>query len=307
MGITRFPHGVSSFGVPIFGSGQDISGTTFFVDGNYGNDSNDGFSWEHPFKTLTVAFAASHADIARGSDRWARRNTIYISGDRFTETIVAFPQKTDVIGVGSCDSYKGAGILGNHAPVNTHYGTRFFNVNFFPAASGDLVTLTSSGSGTEFWDCGFVGVWGSYTAPSAIDSTASPMVKIRNCRFNGAFSAAVIDIGAGDASGLEIVENTIMGGASSGFLVDSGATFAGALGYGLIANNILYTTAISIDEDSDKCIVTGNECISAVASTTTATLVEVIDSNIAFSTNNRISCGDLANAPYPVVDTTGSV
>ena len=80
--ITNFPNGISSFGVPLIGGAKlaDMSGTIYFVDGNAGNDGNDGLSWDYPKKTLLHTFSVSHTDIARGSDRWARRNTIFIAG-----------------------------------------------------------------------------------------------------------------------------------------------------------------------------------------------------------------------------------
>jgi hypothetical protein len=54
--LTNFPNGVTSFGVPLMGSGIPVTnGTYFFVDYGNGSDGNDGLSMETPFKT--VAFA----------------------------------------------------------------------------------------------------------------------------------------------------------------------------------------------------------------------------------------------------------
>ena len=297
--ITNFPNGISSFGNILYGmSGQpDSSGSIYYCDGNSGNDSNDGLSWDTAKKTLASVFALSHADIARGSDRWARRNTVFIAGDRFTETLVAFPQKTDVIGVGSCDSFKGAGILGNHAPVNTFYGTRFFNVNFFPAASGDIITLTSAGSGTEFHNCTFVGKWGAYTAPSAIDATAHPMMKIIGCKFNGAFSADVIDLGAGDISGLEIVGNTIVGGANDGIVATGTVTVAGSMSLGLIADNLIQVAGLTISDGNDNAInVMRNRLISAGASEAAAFEIDE-----GHAVDNVITYNDTTSVMVPII------
>lgn len=298
MGLTHYPNGLTSFGVVLPSSGRhDISGTTYFCDGNFGNDSNDGFSREAPFKTLAVAFATSHADIARNSDRWARRNTIYIAGDRFTENLVAFPQKTDIIGVGSCDAFKGAGILGNHAPVNTHLGTRFFNVNFFPAASTDIITIASTTSGLEFHDCGFVGKWGAYTAPSAIDTTASPMLKVIGSRFNGPFSGDTIDLGAGDISGLVIQGNTMAGGASGGVVATGTLTAAGAMSLGLIADNYIQVAGFTIlDGDDNALNVVGNRCISAGVSEAAAFEIDE-----GHAVDNVITYNDTTSVMVPII------
>lgn len=56
MVLTNFPNGVSSYGVPVLGSGEvpTTSGSYFFVDSNTGSDGNDG-SWEAPFATIDAA------------------------------------------------------------------------------------------------------------------------------------------------------------------------------------------------------------------------------------------------------------
>lgn len=58
MGLTSFPHGVSSFGIPVIGSGTQIPATTgkyFFVDSNTGSDANPGTDPEQPLATLDGA------------------------------------------------------------------------------------------------------------------------------------------------------------------------------------------------------------------------------------------------------------
>ena len=82
-------------------------GNVWFVDNNGGSDSNDGLSWETAFKTLTYAMGISHADIANSKTGhglgWAARNTLYCRGDTIDEDLTTLAQKTDIIGVGSCD------------------------------------------------------------------------------------------------------------------------------------------------------------------------------------------------------------
>lgn len=253
---------------------RGANGTRYFVDNNYGSDSNNGLSWDKPFKTLAYACAVSHADIARGSDRWARRNTIYISGDDFVEDLVAFAQKTDIVGMGSSDNYPLACIRGNHAPVSTtdagrFMGCRFFNVRFRPTASGDLITLDStSGPGIEFHGCVFDAHYGAYTAPSAIDSTACGYLKVIGCDFLGAFSGDVIDIGAGTVNGTRILGNVMIGGANDGIVV-TGTTTVEQSRLGIIANNHIYVVGCTIsDGDDDTFIITNNMLISDAATGT---------------------------------------
>jgi len=60
----------------------EAAGQVYYVEANDGNDTTgDGSSWNKAFKTLTVAFVASNANIASGSTGWASRNKIYYKGD----------------------------------------------------------------------------------------------------------------------------------------------------------------------------------------------------------------------------------
>ena len=288
-----FVNGVPVIGAPLL----DSSGTIYFCDGNSGNDSNNGKSWSKAKKTLASVFAASHADIARGADRWARRNTIFIAGDSFTETLVMLPQKTDVIGVGSKDQFKNACIRGNHAPVNAGVGCRLINVGFEPTTAADIMTLTSVCHGAEFIGCEFRAVGGA-TAVSAIDTTACTEVKVLGCNFVGAFSGDVIDIGEGAVDGMRIIGNTIIGGANDGIVV-TGTTTVTTGRLGLIADNTIYTVACTInDGDDDTFIISGNNLVSDAATGTASLNVDT-----RFSANNWITDASKAG-PWPRLDDT---
>lgn len=69
MSVTNFPNGVTSFGVPLLGSGSSVPATTgkyFFVDSSTGSDGNSGTDKDHPFATLAKAITnctASKGDV----------------------------------------------------------------------------------------------------------------------------------------------------------------------------------------------------------------------------------------------------
>lgn len=67
MGITNFPHGVSSFGIPVLGSGGDVTtGNIYFVHSGTGSDGNNGTDKETPFATIDYAIGkctANNGDI----------------------------------------------------------------------------------------------------------------------------------------------------------------------------------------------------------------------------------------------------
>ncbi|UCH89866.1 MAG: hypothetical protein JSV49_04275 [Thermoplasmata archaeon] len=55
MTFTKFPNGVSSYGMPDVGGAHLTTGNVFFVDSNTGSNSYDGKDKDHPFATITHA------------------------------------------------------------------------------------------------------------------------------------------------------------------------------------------------------------------------------------------------------------
>jgi len=276
--------------------GEGTSGTVYFVDGNSGADTNNGKSWKSAFKTLAVAFAASHADIARGSDRWARRNKIYIAGDSFIETLVIFPQKTDVIGVGSMNGFSKTSIEGNHAPVNAGFGCRFYNVQFEPTTAADLMTLTGACWGAEFHGCDFLayGSTSGLTATGGILTTACTMLKVEDCEFLGSFANEYIDIAAGAIDGMSIIGNTMTGGADNGIMVSGTGTYSVGR-RGVIANNMIECADIFIDVNATSVFnVMNNTCISGEALGSSSYVID-----LTFACNNVLT-GNGVSATLPV-------
>ena len=231
-------------GAPFAPYGKNPTGAEdYFVDGN-AIISEDGTSFDAPVKTVAEAITLSNASIGNSQNRWwARRNRIFIMGDRLTETLVALPNKCDIIGLGSCDSFKMACIRGNHA-IAAGNGCRFFNVHFDPLTAADIFTFTG-GAQPEFHNCEFKAA-GAATAVSAIDITGVPYFKIINCDFIGAFSGPVIDIGAGAVNDCRIIGNYIIGGADDGISMTGTATITGTE-RGLIANNYISVGVLVID------------------------------------------------------------
>lgn len=277
-------------GVPV-ASGQDISGTTYFVDGNSGLDSNDGKSWENAFQTFARAVVVSNVDIARGSDRWARRNTIYMAGDRLVEDITALPNKTDVIGVGSCDSFKGACLEGDHV-IASGTGTRFYNMGFEPGTADDIFTFSTAGSsGIEFHNCEFRANRGGSVATGAIEVTNCINLKVINCEFRGAFSSEYINIAAGAINGMIIRGNTMVGGADNGIMVTGTGTITGGQ-RGLIADNYIECADIAIDVNATSVFnVINNIMISDAAIGSGSYVIDLSFAAKNLLTGNDISVG----------------
>lgn len=233
-------------------------GREFFVAGNWGVDTNDGSSWDKAFLTLAAAIAANNADVAADKYGWATRNKIYISADTTTEDLVAFPNKCDVIGVGSYDANVRPGITGNHVPVNAgNYGTRFINIWFkAPADASPIVTLASTTSGCQFIECTFSA---TATTTIGIQATASPFLKVYGCRFEGAFVTSFITFGAGESGGTEIIGNLMVDGADNGIVAPNTVTASWA---NIIAHNLIQCADLTIDDDGDLFLIFDNVLIS---------------------------------------------
>jgi len=294
------PNGYNT--IPNFRYFEDIAagvgsiGTTYYVDGNAGADTNDGLSWEYAFKKLSVAMAASQANIAAGATGWASRNRIFVKADAITEDLVLLAQKTDVIGVGSMDWRHKAQIVGNHVIPNTAetHGCRFFNLEFIgPAAGGDLWTLTDQ-HGVEFIDCDFLAT-STTPATGAILATACVDLRVERCRFMGAYSDAVMEIGAGQADGL-VIEGCFVQGANTGLEISADATFAAGR-YGIIQGNVFATTGACIVDGEAKSYVIGNRLFTAAAKG--VAMVGAITCGIALAQDNRITTSDANNVVYP--------
>lgn len=74
--MTNFDHGVSSYGVPVFGGGN-VWGSHWFVDGNLGSDNYEGTSRDAALATMAAAFAV----VGSG-------DTIHVRGN-ITENLTA--------------------------------------------------------------------------------------------------------------------------------------------------------------------------------------------------------------------------
>lgn len=273
---------------------------TYYVDGNAGLDTNNGLAWTSAFKTLAVAMAASHASIAASSLGWAARNRIFVKADATTETLVKFAQKTDVIGVGSMDWRSKASIIGNHViPTTISYqGCRFINMEFqSPAAGGDIITMTSQ-HGIEFIGCSFRGN-STTAATAAIIATDCVDLKIVDCDFTGAFSDAVIELGAGQADGFR-VERCFIQGANMGIDIPATVTMA-ANKLGLIKDNVISSTLACINDALGTTFVINNRL--RTAANKGSAMAGCIVCGITYAQDNRCTTGDANNVVYPAQGT----
>ena len=90
--MTKYPHGLSSFGIPVIGSGivPVTRGTYWFVDGTNGNDGNKGMEIRSAFKTIGAANAVAKQD-----------DVILILPGTYTETVTTAVSGLRFCGLGA--------------------------------------------------------------------------------------------------------------------------------------------------------------------------------------------------------------
>ena len=275
-------------------------GRDYYVDSNGGHDTdNSGSSWDDAFKTLTVAMAVSHANIALGNPTYAARNRIFYKGDANAETLTTLAQKTDIIGVGSGGGARSKPqIVGVHAISAVAYSAcRFVNMGFVPVSNGDN-TFTASGGqhGLSFIDCEF-DAGSAIAAGSALVLTGNAGVRIQNCQFTGPYSDAVIEILAGNNEGLQIESNYIEG-AEVGIELATGVTsFPKKI---LIKGNEITVATIGINDVDTTLAAIVDNGVTTLTTDGGAAGDNIIIGNKQISRGNIVCSSDATNVTWPV-------
>lgn len=288
----------------LFNAGSSLGSEyykTYYVDSNGGLDTNDGLSWATAYKKLSIALAASHASIAAATVGYAARNRIFFKGDQTAtaegEDLVKLAQKTDVIGVGSTDWKAKPQLIGNVlVPATTSYmGCRFINVMFKGPVlvGGDIVKITGQ-HGIEFINCEFMGD-STTAATGAITGVACVGLRIVGCTFKGAFSDAVIELGAGQADDF-LVEGCTIQGANMGIDIPNTVTYATGKN-GIIRNNTIKTTLACINDALATTFVIGNNLFTAANKG--VAMAGCIVCGLAYAQDNFCTTGDANNVVYP--------
>ncbi len=268
--------------------------STFYVDGNRVS-SGGGKTWKTAFKTLAEGLAAAQAFQTTSANRaWAQRSTVFCVADKFTEDLVIFAEKTDIIGVGSCNAGKQPCLVGNHVPVTTTTGgTRWINWQFEEVDAGVMFTLTGVNVGIEFHNCTFSSR--SVVTTTGILATAVYSMKVLNCQFEAAvasFTTGCVVLGAGVTDN-NIIRGNLMTGAI-GVVVNASAT--NTAGNIIIDNNAIRAATLVVDDNADIALITNNTFISDADN---STLSNCIDFNVALAANNILTgSSDTQSVPF---------
>ena len=185
MTLTNYTHGITSFGVPVIGSGTTIPVTTgsyFFVDSALGTAGNDG-------KAPTSALATVDQAIGKCT---ANKNDVIIIMPGHAETVTATSIALDVAGV----QIVGLG-TGLKRPVFT-YGAA-------------AATITVSAANCSWSRCHFIGnfdnVAAAFTLGAAKDFVLQDNTLVDNSAALHFLSAVVTGTTDNAAAGLTIIGN----------------------------------------------------------------------------------------------------
>jgi len=163
MGLTNFPNGITSFGIPIVSGGFGAFGDVYFVDPRNGNDNNLGTSPDASFKTLSKAYATATSN---------NNDVIYIDGDStVTETAMITWSKNRIHVVGcngvaspagyGCGAKVSLGVTTDAADTatirctgvrNTFTGIKFMNSNTLATC---LHGYEEAGEYNRYYNCEF--------------------------------------------------------------------------------------------------------------------------------------------------------
>lgn len=290
MGLTKYPYGVSSFGIPLIGSGPVLTtGKVFFVHSGTGSDSNNGESPEQPFATIDYAIGRCTAN--KGDVIFCMPN--HAETIASATTLVPDVDGISIIGLGNGSDMPELTFSATGSIIKiSGTGTKFANIRFIAGVSAVVSAVEVNAHHVTFenctWDfsttefdflmmididafdyctvnnCRFIAENATAGANQAIRLDDTHNTKITNCYFSGDYAVAVI-LGEGAAgTSLLIADNFLYnddtGAASNG--IDLNVAFTGMLVRNQLA--CLYSTNVTTLIDPGSCLSFDNRFCNAV-------------------------------------------
>lgn len=300
MGLTKFPNGVSSFGIPVLGSGDlTTTGSVFFVDSGAGSDGNTGTDKDHPFATLDYAIgkcADTNGDII-----------ILMPGHAETTTAIALDVAgVTIVGIGhgrarpTLTATTAASDLIDVTVANC----RIENIRLVGAASG-CTSLISIGSAAHDFECvGCSLEHGAAPLIAVIVTTGADRFSFRDCLFLGTAAGpdAAIDVqGSGDSFDWSVINCTFNYDGSAG--LDEAAIRDDNTSTGLLISNCRFigmdATAIDFNSSATGII---EHC--SVDSNNATSVAEMFDIGTMSCVENYIAQVSKSGAKIPATTAT---
>lgn len=293
MGLTAFPNGISSFGIPVLGGGPQIpasTGSYFFVDSNTGSNGNPGTDPSRPLATIDYAVGLCTAN---------KGDVIVVMPGHSESIASATSLVLDVAGINIVGLGRGSlrptltfDATASRIPIsaaNVYVSGLIFMASIASIVSGVTITgndvtlenceFNLDATGIEFLQmldidaadgvtirgCKFIAenIAGCNTG---IRVDATTYLTIEGCEFRGDFTTAAISgtTGSGAAStDSAVLNNTIENlDTTAGQLLDHHDSSTG-----IVANNrgfTLYATNVTAPFDPGNCLNIENYVVNAV-------------------------------------------
>jgi hypothetical protein len=164
MGLTNFPNGITSFGVPIFGNLVPATfGDVYFVDYRNGADDNDGKSRDCALKTLSRAYAlctSNNNDVVLidGDSEVVETSMITLSKNRICTIglngwLPPFGYGAGArVSIGVTTDTDDIALLQNTGVRNSFIGIKFSSSNTLAQAT---TTVMEAGEYSRYYNCEF--------------------------------------------------------------------------------------------------------------------------------------------------------
>lgn len=167
--LSNFPNGVSSFGIPVFGSGGLMSqGNAWFVKPHTGNDGNSGTSPDQAFKTLSTALSAATANQNDTIYFFAESNTAANTTDYQSATLDWNKDLVHLVGVCAPTEFSQRSRIAQLSTATgvsplfkiSANGCIIMNISIFQgvADATSLICTEVTGQRNYFYNCHFAGI-----------------------------------------------------------------------------------------------------------------------------------------------------
>ena len=245
MGLTRFPHGVSSFGMPVFGSGLTIEAaknTEIFFVSKGGSDGSDGKSPDTA--TLTVQAAVDKCSHDKGS-------YVLVGEGVFSEQVTITKRAIHLIGMGPSRTKIAAGTMATKGAYLT-YPVIAVQPIFKSATMGgvEIANLTVDGGG---------GYGGIYLGDGANGDGNASNSEIHDCVIDGSNREGLVGILIEGGSFINIHNNIIASWTRAGVVITGGAIRTGY--YNVINRNHIIsggTCGVALQGITNSNIISNN-------------------------------------------------
>ena len=302
MGLTKFPNGITSFGVPVLPGNPLTTGSVFWVDSGDGVDSPNYGSYEKPFATI---------DYAIGKCTASNDDIVYVKPGHAETVSSATGLVMDVAGVSVVGLGRGSLMptitLDTAAAATisiTAADTMFAGIKLYSDYTGGVTAGITLGAAAD--GCiidGVVFTEGAATKEYLIGikiTAACNDVIIRNCRYIGTASGSTTSvISALGASNNLIIENNYINSDCSAACIKLDAAASTDI-------QVLNNRVINIDTGAGLGIAAHNSCTGMMAGNFVTNLKDTVvglsGTGLAYHENYGSNAAGASGIILPAVD-----